>query len=135
MKVLDTQVFRGPNIYSLNPVIKLKLDIEELEERPSSKIPHFTDRLVEMIPSIYEHRCSEGVAGGFITRLREGTWMGNSVEHISLELQCLVGTPVTYGKCRSAGQPGVYNVIYSYIEEKVGLRAGRIGIKLVEHLA
>ncbi|MEW6729967.1 MAG: cyanophycin synthetase [Acidobacteriota bacterium] len=135
MKVLDTQVFRGPNIYSLKPVIKLKLDIEELEERPSNKIEHFTDRLVEMIPSIYEHRCSEGVAGGFIYRLREGTWMGHIVEHISLELQCLVGTPVGYGKCRSAGQPGIYNVIYSYIEEKVGLRAGRIAIKLVEHLA
>ena len=106
MKVLETQVFRGPNIYSLKPVINLKLDIEELEERPSNKIDNFTDRLIEMIPSIYEHRCSEGVPGGFITRLREGTWMGHIVEHITLELQCLVGTRVGYGKCRSAGQPG-----------------------------
>jgi cyanophycin synthetase len=135
MKVLNTQVFRGPNIYSLNPVIKLLLDIEELEERPSNTIENFTDTLVGMIPSLYDHRCSEGVPGGFITRLREGTWMGHIVEHISLELQCLVGTPVGYGKCRSAGQPGIYNVIYSYIEEKVGLQAGKIAIRLVEHLA
>src|ERR1051326_2762727 len=104
MKVLETLVFRGPNIYSLNPVIKLLLDIEELEERPSNTIDNFTDRLVAMIPSLHEHRCSEGVPGGFITRLREGTWMGHIVEHISLELQCLIGTPVGYGKCRSAGK-------------------------------
>lgn len=134
MKVISTQVFRGPNIYSLKPVIKLLIDIEELEERPSSKIDKFTDRLIEWIPSLYDHRCSEGVPGGFILRLREGTWMGHIIEHISLELQCLVGTPVGYGKCRSAGQPGLYNVIYSYVEEKVGLRAGKMAIRLVEHL-
>lgn len=134
MKVLETQVFRGPNIYSLKPVIKLLVDIEELEERPSSKIDNFTDRLIEMIPSLFEHRCSEGVPGGFIMRLREGTWMGHIMEHISLELQCLIGTPVGYGKCRSAGRPGLYNVIYSYVEEKVGLRAGRIALQIVEHL-
>lgn len=135
MKVINTQVFRGPNIYSLNPVIKLLLDIEELEERPSNTIDNFTDRLVAMIPSLYDHRCSEGVPGGFIYRLREGTWMGHIVEHVSLELQCLVGTPVGYGKCRSAGQPGLYNVIYSYVEEKLGLQAGKMAIRLVEHLA
>lgn len=134
MKVLETRVFRGPNIYSLKPVIRLLLDIEELEERPSNTIDNFTDRLVEMIPTLHEHRCSEGVPGGFISRLRSGTWMGHIIEHISLELQCLVGTPVGYGKCRSAGRPGLYNVIYSYIEEKVGLQAGKIAIRLVEHL-
>lgn len=134
MKVISTQVFRGPNIYSLKPVIKLLLDIEELEERPSNSIENFTDRLITIIPSLYEHRCSEGVAGGFILRLREGTWMGHIIEHISLELQCLVGTTVGYGKCRSAGRPGLYNVIYSYVEEKVGLQAGKMAIRLVEHL-
>ena len=82
MKVLDTQVFRGPNIYSLNPVIKLLLDIEELEERPSNKIDNFTDRLIEMIPTIHSHRCSEGVPGGFIHRLREGTWMEIGRAHV-----------------------------------------------------
>jgi cyanophycin synthetase len=135
MKILETQVFRGPNIYSLNPVFRLVLDIEDLEERPSNLIEGFTDRLIEMVPSLYEHRCSEGVPGGFITRLRDGTWAGHIVEHVALELQCLVGTPVGYGKARSTDQPGVYNVIYSYIEEKVGLQAGQAAIRIVEHLA
>jgi cyanophycin synthetase len=135
MKILETQVFRGPNIYSLSPVIRFVLDIEDLEQRPSNLIEGFTDRLVEMVPTLSTHRCSEGVAGGFITRLREGTWAGHIVEHIALELQTLVGTDVGYGKTRSAGQPGVYNVIFSYIEERVGIEAGRAGVRIVEHLS
>jgi cyanophycin synthetase len=116
-------------------VIRFVLDIEDLEERPSNLIAGFTDRLVEMIPTLHTHRCSEGIEGGFIMRLREGTWAGHIVEHIALELQTLVGTDVGYGKTRSAGPAGVYNVIYSYIEEKVGLEAGRAAIRIVEHLA
>lgn len=135
MKILETQVFRGPNVYSLHPVIRFVLDIEEMEERPSNLIEGFTDRLVEMMPTLYTHRCSEGVEGGFIMRLRDGTWAGHIVEHIALELQTLVGTSVGYGKTRSAGPAGVYNVIYSYIEEKVGLEAGRAAIRIVEHLS
>jgi cyanophycin synthetase len=116
-------------------VIRLKLDIEELEERPSNLIDGFTDRLMEMIPSLWEHRCSEGVPGGFLSRLRDGTWMGHIVEHVALELQSLVGTEVGYGKSRSVpGETGVYNVIYSYIEEKVGRQAGRLAIRLCDHL-
>jgi cyanophycin synthetase len=135
MKILDTQVFRGPNVYSLRPVIRFVLDIEEMEARPSNSIEGFTDRLVEMIPTLHTHRCSEGVEGGFIMRLRDGTWAGHIVEHVALELQTLVGTDVGYGKTRSADRPGVYNVIYSYVEEKVGLEAGRAAIRVVEHLA
>src|SRR5215216_8157757 len=120
MKILETQVFRGPNVYSLRPVIRFMLDIEDLEERPSNLIEGFTDRLVEMMPTLHTHRCSEGVEGGFIIRLREGTWAGHIVEHIALELQSIVGTEVGYGKTRSTGKHGVYNVIFSYIEEKVG---------------
>lgn len=135
MKILETQVFRGPNVYSLNPVIRMKLDIEDLEEKPSHLIENFTDRLIEMIPTLYEHRCSEGVPGGFITRLREGTWAGHIIEHIALELQCIVGTEVGFGKTRSADGEGVYNVVYSYIEEKVGLEAGLAAVRILEHLA
>jgi cyanophycin synthetase len=134
MKVLETQIYRGPNVYSLSPVIRIKIDLEELEEKPSNLINGFTNRLVEMMPSLQTHRCSEGVPGGFIMRLREGTWAGHIIEHIALELQCLVGTEVGYGKTRSAERAGVYNVVFAYIEEKVGLEAGRAAVRLVEHL-
>jgi cyanophycin synthetase len=134
MKVLETQVYRGPNVFSLSPVIRMRIDLEEMEEKPSNLIDGFTDRLVEMIPSLYTHRCSEGVPGGFISRLREGTWAGHIIEHITLELQSLVGTEVGYGKTRTAERDGVYNIVYAYVEERVGLEAGRAAVRLVEHL-
>ncbi|WP_129671788.1 cyanophycin synthetase [Candidatus Chloroploca sp. Khr17] len=135
MRVLETQIFRGPNPYGYRPVIRLTLDLEELEEYPSDRIPGFTDRLIELIPSLQEHGCSYGEPGGFVLRLREGTWIGHIVEHIALELQCLAGTEVTYGKTRSVpDQPGVYFVIYSYREERVGREAGNLALRLVRSL-
>ena len=97
MKVLETRIYRGPNLYGYRPVIRLTVDLEELEEYPSDRIPGFVDRLVGYLPSLHDHTCSYGVKGGFIRRLHEGTWMGHILEHCSLELQCLAGTPVTYG--------------------------------------
>lgn len=135
MRVLETRVFRGPNPYGYRPVVRITLDLEELEEYPSDRLPGFTDRLVELIPTLHEHGCSYGEPGGFVRRLREGTWMGHIVEHIALELQCLAGTPVTYGKTRSVkDQHGVYYVVYSYLEERVGMEAGELAIRLVRRL-
>ncbi|MCG3172750.1 MAG: Cyanophycin synthetase [Myxococcota bacterium] len=134
MKILETQVYRGPNLYGYRPVIRLTIDLEELEEYPSDKLEGFVDRLVAAIPTLDDHTCSYGVKGGFVRRLREGTWFGHILEHVALELQCLAGTPVTYGKCRGAGQPGVYHVIYSYEEERAGLEAGRIAYDFLRGL-
>src|ERR1044071_1056709 len=113
----------------------MKLGIGGLRGKASEPDQNLTDRLIEMMPTLYEHRCSEGVPGGFITRLREGTWAGHIIEHIALELQCIVGTEVGFGKTRSADSTGVYNVVYSYIEEKVGLEAGFVAVRILEHLA
>lgn len=135
MHIHEMRVFRGPNPYGYRPVIRMTLDLEELEDYPSSKLPDFTDRLIELMPTLHEHGCSYGEPGGFIRRLREGTWMGHIVEHIALELQCLAGTEVTYGKTRSVPeQPGVYYVVYSYVEEQVGLDAGMLALRLVRTL-
>ncbi len=135
MQVLETRVYRGPNLYGYGPMIRITLDLEELEAYPSSKLPGFTDRLVALIPTLEEHGCSYGEAGGFIQRLQEGTWMGHIVEHIAIELQCLAGTPVSRGKTRSVpNQPGVYYVVYSYLEERVGLEAGKLALRLVRNL-
>lgn len=135
MRVLETRVFRGPSPYGYRPVIRLTLDLEEMEQQNSATLPGFTDRLLELMPTLHEHGCSYGEPGGFVRRLREGTWMGHIAEHIALELQCLAGTPVTYGKTRSVdGQEGVYNVIFSYQEERLGLEAGELALRLVESL-
>ena len=125
MKIIEIKVMRGPNFWSINrkKLIVMKLDIEELEELPSNKIDGFNDRIQKLIPSLISHRCSEGKEGGFYIRLKEGTWMGHVIEHIALELQSLAGMECGYGRTRSTGTVGVYHVVFSYMEEAVGVFA------------
>jgi cyanophycin synthetase len=137
MKILDTRVYRGPNLYALRKVIRLKVDLGELEDYPTAKLPGFNDRLLAAIPTLASHTCSYGEPGGFVRRLTEdeGTWMGHVLEHVALELQVLAGTPVSYGKTRSHDLPrGQYHVIYSYDEEAVGIEAAQVGLRLLLHL-
>ncbi|HRW74895.1 MAG TPA: hypothetical protein P5563_03270, partial [Saprospiraceae bacterium] len=91
MKIREINAMRGPNYWSIrrHKLIVMVLDLEEMEQRPTDTIPGFLDRLKKMFPSMYEHRCSEGVPGGFFHRVREGTWMGHVIEHIALEIQTL----------------------------------------------
>ncbi|PYQ57075.1 MAG: cyanophycin synthetase, partial [Acidobacteria bacterium] len=75
--------------------------------------------------------------GGFVRRMteEEGTWLGHVLEHVAIELQCLAGTPVSYGKTRGHDRPrGQYHVIFSYDEEVVGLEAAEVGLRLIRHL-
>jgi len=137
MKILETRVYRGPNLYALGPVIRLRVDLGELEAYPTMRLPGFNERLLELIPTLHEHSCSYGEPGGFVRRLREdeGTWLGHVLEHVAIELQCLAGTPVTYGKTRSEALPaGQYHVIYSFAEEAVGTAAGALGLTVIRHL-
>jgi len=129
-----TTVYRGPNIWARVPAIHLTVDIGELEDRPSNTIEGFNDRLITLMPSLEEHSCSLGHRGGFIERLRRGTWMGHVLEHVALEIQGLAGASVTRGLTREADQRGVYNVIYEYRQGDVGLEAGKLAVRLLNHL-
>ena len=115
-------------------MIRQVVDLGVLEAFPSNTIPGFVDALVEMLPTLEDHACSLGRRGGFITRLREGTWAGHVAEHIALELQNLAGTHVRHGKTRGTGDYGRYNVIFEYREEQVGIEAGKKAVALVNHL-
>jgi cyanophycin synthetase len=110
------------------------LDLEELEEKPTDKIPGFLDRIQKMFPSMYSHRCSEGVEGGFFKRVEEGTWMGHVIEHIALELQTLAGMETGFGRTRGASKEGVYHVVFSYIEEEVGKQTAKTAVEIAERL-
>lgn len=116
------------------PIIHFVVDIGELEDRPSNKIPGFYEHLIELIPSLYEHGCSIGKPGGFLRRLREGTWMGHVLEHVALEIQNLAGAEVHRGKTRGAGERGVYNVTFQYDQEDVGLASGDLALRLLNQL-
>jgi cyanophycin synthetase len=134
LRILDTRVLRGANYWAREPVVRMLVDLGSLESFPSNLLPGFSDALVGLLPSLEDHACSLGRRGGFVSRLREGTWAGHIAEHIALELQNLSGTDVRHGKTRGAGLPGQYNVIYEYREEQVGLEAGKIAVALVNHL-
>jgi len=134
LTILETRILRGPNYWAREPVVRMVVDLGVLEDFPSNKIPGFTDALVELLPSLEDHACSLGRRGGFITRLRDGTWAGHIAEHIALELQNLAGTDVRHGKTRATGEHGRYNVIYEFREESVGIEAGKIAVALVNHL-
>lgn len=135
MKIIEHRALRGPNRYSRYPTIFMLLDIGEFEEEPSDSIDGFTDRLIALVPSLQGHGCSIGGPGGFIQRLRRGTWAGHIVEHIALELQCLAGMDVGFGKTYDTSEHGIYKVVYRYRVESAGLLAGREAVALVEATA
>ena len=82
LRILETRILRGPNYWAREPVVRMVVDLGVLEDFPSNKIPGFTDALVNLLPSLEDHACSLGRRGGFITRLRDGTWAGHIAEHL-----------------------------------------------------
>jgi cyanophycin synthetase len=136
MKILKIQALRGPNIWSVQrkKLIQMRLDLEEMEQFPTNKIDGFRERIEEMFPSMIEHRCSEGCRGGFFSRIERGTWMGHVIEHIALEIQTLAGMETGFGRTRETKTLGTYNVVFSYIEETVGLFAAESAVAIAEAL-
>ena len=135
LRIVESRVYRGGNIWSYDPSIHLVVDLGVLEGYPTDTLPGFTDRLLELLPGLENHTCSKGVKGGFVERMREGTWLGHVSEHLALQLQQEAGHDQRRGKTRGVkGSPGVYNVIYGYANEDVGLAAGRLAVRLVNHL-
>src|SRR6187549_1560946 len=134
MKIVEIKVLRGPNYWSVRrtKLIQMKLDLEEMEERPTNKIEGFRERLEAMFPTMIEHRCSVGTPGGFFQRVEEGTWMGHVIEHIALELQILAGMDTGFGRTRGTGKEGEYHVVFDYIEEAAGIMAARKSVALVQ---
>jgi cyanophycin synthetase len=110
------------------------LDLEKMEEFPTDKVPGFSERLKEMFPTMYSHRCSEGCPGGFFMRVDDGTWMGHVIEHIALEIQTIAGMDTGFGRTRGYGEEGVYNVVFSYMEENVGRYAAEASVRICEAL-
>ncbi|WP_037322180.1 cyanophycin synthetase [Salegentibacter sp. Hel_I_6] len=136
MKIREINAMRGPNYWSVrrHKLIVMVLDLEDMEQKPTDKVPGFNERIKAMFPSMYEHRCSEGCPGGFFMRVDDGTWMGHVIEHIALEIQTLAGMDVGFGRTRGYGEEGVYNVVFNYLEENAGRFAAESAVRICEAL-
>ncbi len=134
MEIIEMRALRGPNYYSRYPVIFMKLDIKELEDRPTDRSKDFRENIEKLIPTLIEHRCSLDKRGGFLERVENGTWAGHVVEHVAIELQCLARTEVGFGKTFDTDRKGIYDIVYRYRDEEVGMEAGKAAVRIVENL-
>ena len=127
MKIVEIKVMRGPNFWSVrrSKLIQMKLDLEDLEQKPTNLIQGFKERMEQLMPSLYEHRCSEGEPGGFFNRV---------IEHIALEIQTLAGMDTGFGRTRGTGIEGEYYVCFSYLEEDAGVYAAKAAVRIAEAL-
>jgi cyanophycin synthetase len=135
VEILEMRALRGPNRFSRYQVIFMELDIGKYEELPTDKLPGFKERIVNLIPSLHEHRCSLGYLGGLIERMERGTWLGHVTEHVAIELQSLAATEVGFGKTLDTNRKGIYHVVFRYRDEEVGLAAGSAAVEIVEAMA
>ena len=137
MEILEIRTLRGVNYWSgyWKRLIIMRLDIGEYEQMPSNKIENFYERMNDVMPTLKSHGCSYGEEGGFLRRVREGTWAGHIIEHFALELQTLAGMDVGYGRTRETSESGIYNVVFAYFEEECGRYAARAAVRLFLELA
>ncbi|MDX2270800.1 MAG: cyanophycin synthetase [Cyanobacteriota bacterium] len=136
MRILSLRVLNGPNYWSIRRqhLIQMRLDLEDLRDRPTNEIPGFRQGLEALLPGLWEHHCSRGCYGGFLQRVEEGTWMGHVIEHVALELQTMAGMPVDFGRTRETHVSGVYNVVFEYKEAEAGRFAAKAAVYLCQAL-
>ncbi|HQU44198.1 MAG TPA: cyanophycin synthetase [Pirellulales bacterium] len=132
MEIQKILVLRGPNIWANFPVLEAWVDLGELKDSPSNELPGFNDRLMSWLPTMIEHRCGIGERGGFFQRLRTGTYQGHILEHVTLELQSLAGSPMGFGRARETSVEGVYKVVVEYEEEVFAQAAMRTAFELCQ---
>ena len=131
LRVTRVRPLRGPNYWRLAPVIACDVRLGALEHLSTAELPGFTERLLDALPTLREHPCSRGSAGGFVERLEEGTRLPHVLEHVSLELQTLAGSDVSFGRVVPSGDEGVWWVIVAYEEEAVGVESMHEAARLV----
>jgi cyanophycin synthetase len=131
LRMTRLRALRGPNYWRLAPVIACDIRLGALERVSSADVPGFSERLVECLPTLEEHPCTRGKTGGFLERLREGTHIPHILEHLSIELQTIAGSEVSFGRVVPSGDEGVWWVIVAYEEEEVGLQSMRDAVDIV----
>ncbi|MCI1966540.1 MAG: cyanophycin synthetase [Oscillospiraceae bacterium] len=128
IQILDHHYYRGRNIYSHKPVMKMVVDIGRYGWIPTKEIPGFHERLLSAFPGLRTNFCSLGYAGGFLKRLEDGTYLAHVLEHTILEMQAMLGYNVGFGRTRTVEEPSKYYLVYQYINEVCGLECGKAAV-------
>lgn len=131
LKILSLRLLHGANYFSWEPVVWMRLDLGGFDEVFTHEIEGFGPLMQAAMPSLYDHHCSPGVAGGFLQRVAEGTLLGHVVEHVAIELQQLAGITVNFGKTRATGMPRLYNVLFEFLDDQAGLLAAEASVALI----
>jgi cyanophycin synthetase len=130
----DIKILTGANYFSGGPVVRMRINLGAYDEVFTNVIPGFFERLKAALPSLEEHHCSLGKAGGFFDRVKEGTLLGHVIEHVSIEMQTLAGMDAGFGKTRITKKQGVYNVVFRFLDEVAGMFAGKAAINLINSI-
>jgi len=135
LDIIELNIYQGRNIYCHKPAIKILVDAGELADIPTKDIAGFNDELIKFFPGLKKHCCSLGHEGGFVARLKEGTYLCHVTEHLILELQCIAGFDVYFGKTRLAEAPSLYSIVFEYMNEQIGAECGRAAVQIITGLA
>src|SRR5688572_9295802 len=132
IRITALHSLRGANFWSQRPVTRMDLVVGRYDEISSADVPAVTTSLERTMPGLIEHRCSIGERGGFLQRLRRGTYAPHIIEHVALELQAMAGCDVGYGKTRGGDEPGEYTLVFEHCHANAGLRAAALALEVVQ---
>jgi cyanophycin synthetase len=134
MKIRETQIYRGANYWANVPVVRLSLEIGELEARITSCIPDFYEKVTTTLPTAGAHQCSNGNCSSFFEHVHQGTSLSHVAQHIALELQNLAGQQIGNGQRCLPTEPTdePWYVIFRYEQQDIAIAAGQLAIRLLE---
>jgi hypothetical protein len=132
IRITALHSLRGANYWSQRPVTRMDLLVGKYDGVSSADMPQVTEQLARAMPGLIEHRCSIGERGGFLQRLRSGTYAPHIIEHVALELQAMAGCEVGYGKTRGGDEPGEYTLVFEHCHSNAGLRAAALALEVVQ---
>ncbi|HEX8318344.1 cyanophycin synthetase family protein [Longimicrobium sp.] len=132
IRLVGLRSLRGANFWSRRPITRMDVAVGAYDEIHSAEVPGFNEALIRAFPGLWEHRCSIGERGGFVTRLRRGTYAPHIAEHVGLELQGMIGHDVGYGRARGGDREGEYTVVFEHLHAEVGLRAAALALEAVQ---
>ena len=133
MKIINKRVFNGKNIYSYKKCIRIDVDLCGYCEVPSKDIKGFNNGLLKLIPELYSHRCGIDEEGGFVKRLKEGTYLAHICEHIIIAIQNKIGLNVSYGKAREINKD-IYYIVFEYMYKSTAIEIAKLAVDIINSL-